>query len=338
MRYIYYDDNTVGTGSDIQNDPDITFLPGIFIQDDYSVSNKFTVLSGLRYDRHNVHGNIFTPRLSIKFSPDKNNTLRLTGGSGYRVVNLFTEDHAALTGSRDVIILSDLKPEQSWNVNLNYAHNFLLRDGFINLDGSLFYTYFTNKIVGDFLTDPDKIIYDNLNGYAISRGVTINADAAIGNGIKIISGITWMDVFQVEENENEGGSIKIPQLQAPGFSGTFTVSQTFAKVNTTVDLTGKVTGPMHLPVVPNDYRPEMSPWFALINIQATHTFNDNLEIYLGVKNLLNFIPEDPLLRPFDPFDKNIDVNNPNGYTFDASYNYAPIQGARMQLGVRWTIQ
>jgi outer membrane receptor for ferrienterochelin and colicins len=338
LRYIYYDDNTVGTGSEIQNDPDITFLPGIFIQDDFSVSNKFTVLSGLRYDRHNVHGNIFTPRLSFKFSPDKNNTLRLTGGSGYRVVNLFTEDHAALTGSREVVILNDLKPEQSWNVNLNYAHNFLLRDGFINVDGSLFYTYFTNKIVGDFLTDPNKIIYDNLNGYAISRGVTINADAAIGNGLKIISGITWMDVFQVEENENEGGSIKIPQLQAPGFSGTFTISQAFAKVNTTVDLTGKVTGPMHLPVVKNDYRPEMSPWFALINIQATHTFNDNLEIYLGVKNLLNFIPEDPLLRPFDPFDKNIDVNNPNGYTFDTSYNYAPIQGARMQLGVRWTIQ
>jgi outer membrane receptor for ferrienterochelin and colicins len=337
IRYMYYDDNTVGTGNGNQNAPDITLLPGIFIQDDITLSNKFTTLAGVRYDQHNVHGSIWTPRLSFKFSPDKNNTIRLTGGSGYRVVNLFTEDHAALTGSRDVIILSDLKPEQSWNVNLNYAHNFLMKDGFINLDGSLFYTYFSNKIVGDFLTDPDKIIYNNLDGYAISRGITVNADASVGSGLKIISGITWMDVFQVAENEVEGNSSKIPQLQAPRFSGTFTISQSLAKAKTTIDLTGRVTGPMHLPVVENDFRPAMSPWFALINLQATHTLSDNLEIYLGVKNLLNFIPENPLLRPFDPFDRNINVDNPNGYTFDTSYNYAPIQGARMQLGVRWSI-
>ncbi|HRG08167.1 MAG TPA: TonB-dependent receptor, partial [Cyclobacteriaceae bacterium] len=73
-------------------------------------------------------------------------------------------------GSREVEIRNDLKPEQSWNVNLNYARNIILSDGFVNFDASLFYTYFTNKIVGDFLTDPNKIIYDNLDGYAISRG------------------------------------------------------------------------------------------------------------------------------------------------------------------------
>lgn len=338
VRYIYYDDNTAGTGNPTQNAPDITFLPGIFIQDDFTVSKKFTVLSGLRYDRHNIHGNIFTPRLSFKYAPDKNNTLRLTGGSGYRVVNLFTEDHAALTGSREVVILNDLKPEQSWNVNLNYAHNFLLRDGFINVDGSLFYTYFTNKIVGDFLTDPNKIIYDNLNGYAISRGLTMNVDAAIGNGLKVISGITLMDVYQVQKNETAGTETKVPQLQAPRFSGTFTISQSFARSKTTIDVTGRVTGPMHLPVVANDYRPDMSPWFALINVQLTQSINNNLELYLGAKNILNFIPNDPLLRPFDPFDKWVTINNPYGYTFDTAYNYAPILGARMQAGVRWTIQ
>lgn len=337
LRYIYYDDNTPGTSkpNDI-NDPAITFLPGIFIQDELQLSSKISTLAGVRYDRHNVHGSIWTPRLSFKFSPDKNNTLRLTSGSGYRVVNLFTEDHAALTGSRQVEILNNLKPEQSWNLNLNYAHNILLRDGFINLDGSLFYTFFTNKIVGDFLIDPDKIIYDNLDGHAISQGFTLNADVALANGLKIISGITWMDVFQIQKQGDVDK--KIPQLQAPRFSGTFTVSQSIESVKMTIDLTGKITGPMHLPVVANDYRPSMSPWFGLINFQVTKTISPQLEIYGGVKNLLNFIPKDPLLRPFDPFDKHINENNSNGYTFDTSYNYAPIQGARAQLGVRWTIQ
>jgi len=336
LRYVYYNDNTIGT-STLQgtDEPSVTFLPGIFIQDDLKFSSKFSSLAGLRYDRHNVHGSIWTPRLSFKFSPDKNNTLRLTSGSGYRVVNLFTEDHAALTGSRQVEILNDLEPEQSWNLNLNYAHNILLQDGFINLDASIFYTYFTNKIVGDFLTDPNKIIYDNLDGHAISKGVTLNADMSFTKGLKVISGITLMDVYQIQsQNDIEK---KIPQLQAPRFSGTFTISQSIPSAKMEIDLTGKINGPMHLPVVANDYRPSMSPWFGLINLQITKTLNPQLDIYAGVKNLLNFVPKDPFLRPFDPFDKYVSENNPNGYTFDTSYNYAPIQGAKVMLGLRWTI-
>jgi outer membrane receptor for ferrienterochelin and colicins len=336
LRYIYYDDNTVGTQQNGINQPVTTFLPGIFIQDDIQLSSKLSTLAGVRFDHHNIHGNIFTPRLSFKFSPSKDNTLRLTSGSGYRVVNLFTEDHAALNGSRQVEILNDLKPEQSWNVNLNYAHNFILKDGFINLDASIFYTYFTNKIVGDFLTDANKIIYDNLDGYAVSKGITLNLDMANDKGLKIISGVTLMDVYQIQNISGE--EKKIPQLQAPHVSGTFTISQSFQKLKTTVDLTGRITGPMHLPVVANDYRLDMSPWFGLINLQISKEISKQMEFYAGVKNLLNFIPNDPLLRPFDPFDKFIHENNPNGYTFDTSYNYAPIQGARALFGLRWTLE
>lgn len=346
FRYIFYDDNTVSTSTlEGVNQPDVTYLPGIFVQDEIQVSNTFTTLAGLRYDRHNVHGNIFTPRLSLKYSPNPNNTIRLTGGSGYRIVNLFTEDHAALTGSREVEIETDLKPEQSWNVNLNYARNLILTKGFVNLDASLFYTYFTNKIVADFITDPNKIIYNNLDGYAISRGVTLNADIAFANSLKIISGVTLMDVFQINNlNETE---TKIQQLQAPGFSGTFTISYTLGS-SVTVDVTGRVTGPMLLPVVPHDYRPAESPWFGLINLQVSKTINKTLEVYGGIKNLLNFIPKDPLLHPDDPFDRaggkyfDADGNprpetNPYGYTFDTTYNYAPLQGIRGLVGLRWTI-
>ncbi|MBL0744968.1 TonB-dependent receptor [Chryseolinea lacunae] len=337
LRYQFYDDNTVGTtASDGANKPNTTVLPGIFVQDEIAITKRFTTLLGARYDRHNIHGNIYTPRLSFKYSPNANNTIRLTGGSGYRVVNLFTEDHAALTGARSVEILHDLKPEQSWNANLNYARNLILPNGFVSLDASLFYTYFNNKIVADYNTDPNKIIYDNLNGHAISKGLTFNADVALNNGLKFITGVTWMDVFRMETKNNE--ATKIPQQHAPRFSGTFTVSYQHAPSGLLFDLTGRVNGPMHLPVVPNDYRPEMSPWYALVNLQVTKTLNNNLEIYAGVKNLLNFKPKDPLLRPFDPFDQHIGEDNPYGYTFDTTYNYAPMQGMRGQLGVRWTVQ
>jgi outer membrane receptor for ferrienterochelin and colicins len=332
LRYIRYDDNTAGTVHPME-----TWLPGIFVQDEFAFTEKLTLLTGLRYDHHNHHGNIVSPRISAKFSPDKSNTFRLSFGNGFRVVNLFTEDHAALTGAREVIIKNELKPEESWNINLNYATTHVHRNGYIGLDASIFYTYFTNKIVGDFLTDPELILYDNLNGHAVSKGITVNADISFTNGLKFISGVTIMDVYQKTESPS-GDLQKTPQLFAPRVSGTYAVSYAIDRLGLTFDLTGRLNGPMYLPVVPNDYRPEQSPWYTIMNIQVTKTFSNGVELYTGAKNLLDFVPDDPLLRPFDPFDKNVTVNNPNGYTFDTSYNYAPIQGIKGFAGVRYTFQ
>jgi outer membrane receptor for ferrienterochelin and colicins len=96
---------------------------------------------------------------------------------------------------------------------------------------------------------------------------------------------------------------------------------------------------MRLPLQSNDYRPGYSPWFSLANIQFTKKFNNGIEIYGGAKNIFNFIPKYSLMRSFDPFDKtaNDPVSNPNGYTFDTEYNYAPIQGTRGFLGVRYNL-
>jgi outer membrane receptor for ferrienterochelin and colicins len=106
----------------------------------------------------------------------------------------------------------------------------------------------------------------------------------------------------------------------------------------TFDWTGNINSPMYLPTQVNDYRPSHSPWFSLMNIQATYLLQNGIEFYAVVKNLLDFVPQYSLMRPFDPFDKNVTVDNPNGWTFDTEYNYAPIQGIRFGLGVRWAIQ
>jgi outer membrane receptor for ferrienterochelin and colicins len=95
---------------------------------------------------------------------------------------------------------------------------------------------------------------------------------------------------------------------------------------------------MHLPVVPNDPRSELSPWFSIHNIQATKTFKNGLELYAGIKNIFGFFPREAvILRAFDPFDKQIAINNPNGFTFDPTYNYAPIQRQRILSGLRWKL-
>ncbi|MBX2889325.1 MAG: TonB-dependent receptor [Saprospiraceae bacterium] len=336
-RYTFYDDNTPVTASTsgLENAPQRTWLPGVFVQDEWTFNKRWKLLSGLRYDHDPRHGHILSPRLNLKYNPDSENTLRFSAGSGFRVVNVFSEDHAALTGGRQVVFAEALEPERTWNTNLNYTRFQNTSFGFINFDATVFYSYFFNKIVADYDTDPEKIIYQNLNGYAENMGFSLNSDWNFVNGLKAMAGFTLMDVSVVE------GNIRTWQLHTPRFTGNWSLSYPIVKWNLTLDYNGHLNSPMRLPVFPNDYRPEQSPWFSIHNIQVTwkprRQSPGDFEVYAGVKNLFNFYPrEDVIMRPHDPFDKRVDdpVNNPNGYTFDPSYNYAPVQGARAFVGIR----
>jgi outer membrane receptor for ferrienterochelin and colicins len=276
------------------------------------------------------------------------NIIRLNAGTGFRVVNLFTEDHAALTGARIVEIKNELNPEQSYNINLNYIKKFYAKNGtFIALDGSAFYTYFNNRIVGDYETDPNKIIYDNLSGYAVSKGVTLNFDFAFNSGFKIIAGGTFM------ENTLTNNGITEQQILTEKVTGTWAVSYKIKKANLLIDYTGNVYSPMRLPLLNDlDPRSKYSPWWSIQNIQLTHDGIKNLQIYTGVKNFLNWTPNkgNPFLiaRTNDPFDKEVqfdsngqviaNANNPYGLTFDPNYIYGPNQGLRLFLGFRYNFK
>lgn len=337
FKKTFYDDNTPGTlGSDeITNQPMKSPIFGAFIQDQWEINERNTFLLGYRFDYDKIHHSVHSPRFAWKFSPNPYHTFRFNFGTGFRVVNLFTEDHAALTGSREVVIQSNLKPEKSINGNLNYVWKIPVGDRLVNVDASAFYTYFSNKIVGDFDSQPDKIIYDNLNGYGISRGASMNIDFSFSFPLNVNLGLTYLDVYQKFDDERE----KSRQLHAPKWSGTYNLSYKFPN-NLAVDFTGQFYGPMRLPVLPNDYRPEYSPLYSLANIQVSKAFDSGFEVYCGVKNLFNFTPKDPLMRPFDPFDNNVNdpTDNPNQYTFDTTYGYAPMQRIRGFLGVKYNLK
>ncbi|UYZ62787.1 TonB-dependent receptor [Hymenobacter weizhouensis] len=342
-RTTWYDDNTPATASasldQPRNQPDLVRLPGAFVQDEWRLTPDATLLMGLRYDYNSRHGSILSPRLNYKWGrPDGSLVWRLGLGNGYRVVNLFTEDHAALTGSRQVVVQGNLRPERSWNANVNFTRFLQTRSGgTVTFDASAFYTYFTNKISPDYDTNSDQIIYRNLDGFAVSRGLTLNTDIAFSRPLKLLLGVTLLDVYRQERLVAGEPLRRVAQLHSPPFSGTWAVSYALEKLRLSLDYTGQVSSPMPLPVVPNDFRPSRSPWFALQNVQVTRKLREGLEVYGGLKNLFNFLPRHPLLRPFDPFDKRTAVDNPQGYSFDTSYNYAPVQGRRLFLGLRYSL-
>ena len=345
-RYTSYDDNTFATfeNDGVTNKPSIIHLPGIFIQDEISFNNQHKILLGVRYDFNSIHGAIFSPRVNYKWnSNDNKNIVRISVGNGFRVANVFTEDHAALTGAREVEFEGELAPETSWNTNINYVKKITTENVFINLDASAFYTYFNNRILPDYETDVNKIIYANLDGFSASKGFSLNSDITFQNGLNVNLGATLMDVT-ITENDN-----KKQQLLTESFSGVWSISYRFKSNGIKIDYTGNTYGPMRLPRLSDtDPREENSPWFSIQNIQITKKFKSNWELYGGLKNILNFTPADnSIARSFDPFDNSVvfDSNgqatvtpdNPNALTFDPSYVYASNQGIRGFLGISYTI-
>jgi len=345
-RLTYYDDSTPATaernGQD--NSPFVTHLPGLFLQDELKLSPTQSLLGGIRYDYNTVHGSIWSPRLNYKISSDDKSLIwRTSIGNGFRVANVFTEDHAALTGARQVVFEEELDPERSWNVNTNLVKKIYSdRGNYFSLEGSVFYTQFSNQIIPDYETNPNQIIYANLDGTSRSQGASFNFDGLWANGFKLLAGVTLMDVSFEENGTRER------QLFTERFSGVWTVGYHLHPLELTIDYTGNVYSPMRLPLLGElDDRPEYSPWWSLQNIQVTKGLGEKWEIYGGIKNLLNYTPPaNSIARAFDPFDRGVTFDgvgnvvptpeNPNGLTFDPTYMFAPNQGIRGFLGVRYT--
>jgi outer membrane receptor for ferrienterochelin and colicins len=343
LRYQYYDDNTPATLEE-----DVNWIPSLFVQDEVKLNEKHKILLGARYDYNNNHGPIFTPRLAYKWKINDTNILRFNTGTGFRIVNLFTEEHAALTGSREVIVMEELKPERSFNANLNYLKKIYTNNGtFIGLETTVWYTRFSNSIIPDYDSNPNQIIYKNLNGFAVTQGISTNMDIVFNNGVKMILGATYMDVSKTENNTST------QQILTEKTSATWAVSYRINKLFLDVDYTGNLYGTMRLPLLGDlDPRSEYSPTWSIQNIQFTFNKFKNLELYGGVKNILNWTPNkgNPFIiaRANDPFDKYVqyDTNgtvqatpdNPYALTFDPGYVYGPNQGIRSFFGLRYTLK
>ena len=344
LRYDAYDDNTAATeeyeGEELINRPNNQFVPGIFAQDEYAVSKKLTALGGLRVDHHAEHGLILSPRLNLKYAGSEWATFRFNFGTGFKVVNLFTEDHAFIQGQRELIIAEELRPERSVNLSLNYnqVYNGLGGSGSIDLEG--FYTHFTDKILPDYDT-PGFIRYENSRGVARTLGLGVNLSHRFYFPLSLNLGLNFLKSTETEY-DSEGAALTSDILFAPRFSGVINANYHWKDQDLTLAYSAQYTGVMALPEVydlddsglPLDQpRPTKSRPFSLHQVQVTKRLRDQYSLYLGVNNLFNFVQEDsPLVGTNDP-------DHAVGFSpyFDTSYSYAPNHGIEFFIGLKWNM-
>ena len=315
LRFDHYDDGTPATP-----EPERRLIPGLLAQLESQVAGPLTSVVGMRVDHHPAHGAIASPRLALRWTPALLTTVRLSGATGFRVVNVFTEDHAALTGARTVTIAEALQPERSRTATLSVQQVLPLGDDAVTLELDGFLTRFTNKIQPDYNTDPTRIIYANLRGHATTRGLSLSINAPQGAlPVGVRAGGTWQRVETVTDG------VASPLEFAPGFKGEFTLSREWERSGVTMDWTGRVVGPMKLPEFPD--KAPRSPWYTEQAIQVTKRLAPNTFLIGAIRNLANFRQADPIINPQDPF----------GPGFDTFHVFGPVQGRRLLLGVQHNV-
>ena len=272
--------------------------------------------------------------MNLKWTPNTNTSIRWNAGTGFRVVNIFTEDHAALSGARDIVITNELKPEESININFNLNHWLQRNENHTSLDLDLFYTHFSNKIVPNYNTDPTKIIFDNLKGYSISKGASFQINQSFSIPLNISLGGTYLDVYTINEGE------KNIELFTPSFSGVFSIGYEWPLNKIKLDYTGRIMGPMQLPTYEEEFaRDEISPWYTLQHLKVEKIFTNKISAYLGVRNLFNFRQESPLVEPGSGSNAATNEFWQAGFSpnFDTAYVYGPTRGRRYIIGLSWKL-
>lgn len=324
IKFENYDDNSPATSDPLDlliNKPNKSSITSLFVQTDYKPIEQLSFLVGLRYNYHNINKSVFQPRFSSKYDISEHTSLRLSAGTGFRNVNLFTEDHSALTGSREVVIAEDLKPEKSYNITSTLVHDIEFTNQFARLELSAHFTRFSNKIIPDYETDPNKIIYANLTGYSVSQGLSVTGEYQFAFPMRLKLSYDYLDTYRFEND------VKSELEFNAKHTANVLLDYSFKNIGVDINLTGKIVGNQKMPSLPAPYeRPEYSPVYSLWDMKITYSFG-KLKLFSGINNVFNFTQESPLVNPRNPFSD----------SFDTIYVYGPILGREVVIGFDYEI-
>lgn len=298
-------------------------------------SPKWSWTHGVRVERPSDRQWVVAPRVNVKWSPHPLWDVRLNSGRGYRRVHLFTEEHAALDGSREVMLSEGgLNPESSWNVHAHVAKTVGndLWSGTWTL--SAFGTLFTDRIYADFDSLPNAILYRNVEGLGWNRGVSSDFWMTTSNGWSVTAGMTWLRSELIENGMDappgmwrlgEGTPIEF----APRWTGNCTLGRR-TKNGWNWSVVAQSVGRMALPYYDDATSLESDP-YALVHASVQKACFPNWKgvhnMTLGVQNATGTRQPSPILGAGEPFSE----------AFDASRVYGPIEGCRFFLEWAWAL-
>jgi outer membrane receptor for ferrienterochelin and colicin len=301
------------------------YYPAVFLENSYNfLESKASVMTGIRLDYHNEYKSIFTPRILIRYQPIKTLVFRASTGTGFRTVNIFNEYSNLLASSRNIIVAEKLDPEKT----INYGGDILFYFGGNNFSGSLnldFYrTQFKNKIIPDYDSNPQEIIFSNLNNKAHSNVFQAELSLTLFKNLDFKTAYKYIDL------KYEKNGILIEQPFSPKHRILAVASYITENKLWSFSAGLNWYGKQRLPSTasnPHQYQmPTESEPYTIINAQINRNFKF-FELYIGAENLLDFKQKNPIIAPENPF----------GPYFDTSFIWGPTKGREIYAGFRFII-
>jgi outer membrane receptor for ferrienterochelin and colicin len=300
-------------------------VPGIFAEYTYNRTDRFSMVAGGRADLHNIYGWIWTPRLHLRYSFTPDLLIRLSAGNSFRVPNLYADNISVFASSRRLVVGDSIRPERAWNFGANATWKFRLkeREGSVNLDA--YRTVFVDQLVVDRVTAVNEVSFYNLNGSSFANSFQVAVDHELLPRLDVRLAAKMEDVKVTYNNSLQ----RKPLVPRDRFL--LNLAWNSRNEHWRVDYTVVREGSKRL--IPTFYDPEIgeeaavSPVFYTMNLQLTKVFR-RFELYGGSENVLNYIQQHPIVNAKDPF----------GTEFDATNVWAPLDGRRIYLGVRWSVR
>jgi outer membrane receptor for ferrienterochelin and colicins len=321
---------------------------GLFVQDEWAVTDKFMVVPGIRFDHHhsgeeytsdkqvfatsnfpktNFEEAAINPRLAVKYTVTDKFTLRATGGTGFRAPYGFSEDLHLCSGSPRVWKSSGLNPERSLSYNLSadyyglyirvsvnlFRTNLKDKIGFTNADtnvAALGYDYQWKNIDDASVQGIELSIIGN-----VAKNFDLGIDATLNRGMYKNVREDWAGtVYEAE-------SRFISRFPAT----TANVKAEYSPKTWTFTLTGNYQGNMYIDYYNEDIDPDAGDQskikktdpFMIFNARASKTLK-KFRIYAGVNNIFDYVQDE---RHLD----------------DAAFMYAPVFGTMLYTGLSLSI-
>lgn len=302
-------------------------VPGIFVENTLrSKDGRWTWLMGMRLDHHQQFGFRLTPRFLVKYDPAPKSTIRVNAGTGWRTVNLFSENNNLLSGSRNIILAEPLMPESALNMGVNFTQKYGNPDaafsGYVSID--YYRTQFSNQVFPDYDRNPTTAYIQNFKGKCLSNGFQAEWSLQWSRGLDLKVGYNFLDVYRLIGSTRD----VLPFNPKHKVLGTLSYEPESERYH--IDLNVHWYGQQRLPNTksnPIEYRrPDFSDPYTTFNIQYTHLFN-RFEVYAGVENLFDFRQRQPIIGWQQPFSQ----------YFDLSSVWGPTRGREIYLGFRLSI-
>ena len=305
----------------------IESIPGVFAENTMQFFHKrLTWITGIRGDEHNQFGFTVTPRTLLKYDFSENMVVRANIGTGWRTVNLLSENIGLLVSSRDIVFAEQLLPERAINYGINGIQKFSNPSGSFSgyLSMDFYRTEFQNQIFPDYDTDPTKAIIKNFTGPSVGNGFQAEINFKFWKRIDAKLGYNFLDVYK----EVNGTKQLLPFNPRHKVLGTLSYAPLSKKYH--LDINAHWFGEQRLPdtqMNPIEYQqPSFSKPYAMYNAQFTYNFK-RFEVYAGCENILDFRQKQPI----------VSWQNPFGNYFDTSFVWGPTRGREVYAGIRFII-